>query len=160
MWILRLKMRSVLFLLLLVLTACANEKSNPSSTSQSISHLTTFSVSAKVSDEPGLYSLSEALIRSRKLLAEEQPVQIELLSGTYYLEKSVVLGAEFSGTQAQPFTIKAAQNAEVMFSAGRLLSLNWLPHTGKVFRAKLESTNFDQLLINSQRGGHVSQQQI
>ncbi len=143
-------MRYGLILLLLGLVACSDEHSKPSSSAPQLAeHLTVLTVSPVVSDSSGYLSLSDALEKSKTLLAEQRSVQIELLSGRYYLDKSILLGPDFSGTQAQPFVIKAAQNADVVLSAGRLLSLDWQAQSQGIYRAKLEGANFDQLFMNS-----------
>lgn len=144
-------MRCGLILLLLGLVACSDDHSTPSSSApQSAEHLTVLTVSAVVSDSSDYLSLGDALEKSKTLLAEKRSVQIELLSGRYYLDRSILLGPDFSGTQAQPFVIKAAQNADVVLSAGRLLSLDWQTQGEGIYRAQLEGENFDQLFMNGE----------
>lgn len=144
-------MRSVVLLLLFGLVACSGKHSLSSTPmSTTVSQPTILTVALTPDVELGQLSLEQALTKAKILLAQKQQVQIELLSGTYYLDHSIVLGSEFSGSPKHPFVIRAAKDADVVLSAGQLLSLDWQPHRDGIYRAKLASANFDQLLVNNQ----------
>lgn len=54
-----------------------------------------------------------------------QPVEIILRAGTYYLEETLELKPEDSGTKEAPVTWRAAENEKVILSGGKPISGNW-----------------------------------
>ncbi|MBU2881490.1 PDZ domain-containing protein [Psychrosphaera sp. B3R10] len=96
------------------------------------------------------FSLDDALSFAKELLALEKNVEIILTSGTYYLEKPIILGPEFSGTKERPFTIRAQENANVILSGAKLVRLNW-EGNNQLMKAQLPVDNVDQLYINGRK---------
>ncbi|MFO7974521.1 MAG: right-handed parallel beta-helix repeat-containing protein [Candidatus Hydrogenedentota bacterium] len=62
-------------------------------------------------------------VRAAKPLTE--PVNIIVHAGTYYLEKTLELGPEDSGTAIYPITYRAAEGERVVLSGGRVVQGPW-----------------------------------
>tara|TARA_R110002153_G_scaffold40633_3_gene116262 strand:- start:38516 stop:40930 length:2415 start_codon:yes stop_codon:yes gene_type:complete len=126
------------------LVSCSETKdvATESQVSQVPRILTVGEVSSDYSD------LADAIEHSRTLLNTKQSVKIELAAGTYYLNQTIVLDAQFSGTAEQPFVIAAKENAQVTISGAKTIELNWQPYTEQIFQAKISDLEFTQLYIN------------
>ncbi len=79
-------------------------------------------------------------------------VTICLADGTYYLDQTLVLTAEDSGTEAHPLIIEATDGGKPVVSGGRKLVLNWQHHASNVWKAAVPAdVAFDQLFVNGVR---------
>jgi len=92
-------------------------------------------------------------MKAKKALKE--PVTIMVRSGKYFLEQTLVLGSEDSGTQDCPITYTAYPGEKPILSGGRKLS-GWKPYKGKIVQCELpEAKNgkwkFRQLFFNGER---------
>ena len=85
--------------------------------------------------------------------AGKEPVTVWFESGTYYLEETIVLGPEFSGTAENPVVFSSEPGAEVIIKGSRLLKgLQWQPYKKGIYVTSLPSgMAFDQLFVNGQR---------
>lgn len=103
---------------------------------------------------PGVYTLGEALDKAEELLSQPSPVPvaIEISTGVYYLAQTVQLGPAFSGGEATPFVVRAAEDAAVVISGGERLDLSWETHgAGPIRKARVSgSTPVDQLFLNGE----------
>ncbi|SHJ03869.1 right-handed parallel beta-helix repeat-containing protein [Pseudozobellia thermophila] len=104
------------------------------------------------SREAPFYSLKRALAESKTYAGREE-VNIWLLEGHYYLEKTLVIGPEHSGTREFPLSISAFPGATVKIKGSKLLEgLEWKRHTEDVYVAELPpKLSFDQLFVNGKR---------
>jgi len=92
-------------------------------------------------------------MKAKKALKE--PVTIMVRSGKYFLEQTLVLGSEDSGTQDCPITYTAYPGEKPILSGGRKIT-GWKPYKGKILQCELpEAKNgkwkFRQLFFNGQR---------
>ena len=85
--------------------------------------------------------------------AGKEPVTLWFATGTYYLEKTIVLGPELSGTAENPVVFSSEPGAEVIIKGSRpLKGLQWQPYKDGIYVAKLPSViAFDQLFVNGHR---------
>ena len=108
--------------------------------------------SAGTLDKP-FATIQRALIAAREVRKDvPMAVAIYLSDGTHYLDKTLVLTAEDSGTEATPLVIKSVEGAKPVISGGAKLSLQWESHEGNIWKAAVPSSlSFDQLFINGIR---------
>ena len=85
--------------------------------------------------------------------AGKEPVTLWFATGTYYLEKTIVLGPELSGTAENPVVFSSEPGAEVIIKGSRpLKGLQWQPYKDGIYVAKLPPViAFDQLFVNGHR---------
>lgn len=141
-------MRIILLLLIFSLFSCTEQQSQTtreiSSSSKQTETLYVYPVGNSHKDG---YSLDKALVKAKTLLALDKSVELKLTSGTYYLDKQIILGPEFSGTKEHPFIITAETNNTVTLSAAKKVLLNWQPHEN-IMKAKLSMSNVQSLYID------------
>jgi len=90
-------------------------------------------------------------VRNSSTLGKE-PVSVHFSSGSYYLDKPLVLSAKDSGTREAPVTWRAEEGQEVRLVGGRPLDVTWEPHKDRVFKATVAAeTQVDQLFLNGKR---------
>lgn len=144
-------MRSVLLLICFLVCSCSVENSK---VEQQSSHTAPNDEVLWVYPEgkvkQGAFTIEQALIRAKALLALDKQVQITITSGSYYLTQPIILGPEFSGTKAHSFTIRALKPGTVILSAAKQVSLQWQPHN-QLMKAALSETEFNQLFINGKK---------
>lgn len=85
--------------------------------------------------------------------AGKEPVTVWFAAGTYYLEKTILLGPELSGTAENPVVFSSEPGAEVIIKGSSLLNeLRWKHYKDGIYVAKLPSSRaFDQLFVNGRR---------
>ncbi|AWV97652.1 chitobiase/beta-hexosaminidase C-terminal domain-containing protein [Arcticibacterium luteifluviistationis] len=95
----------------------------------------------------------ERAIKEVEKLAGQEKVTVWFYEGTYYLDKTITLSSEYSGTEEYPVTFTAIPGAKVIIKGSKKLeNLNWKPYKNGILVAQLPSgLNFDQLFINSTR---------
>jgi hypothetical protein len=77
-------------------------------------------------------------------------VEINLMEGTYYLDRPIVFTAEDSRKDEETLTLKKL-NQNVSISGSAVLNLKWIPHRDGVWSAKVkQDVIFDGLLVNGQ----------
>ena len=94
----------------------------------------------------------------RKLRTEQglkHPITVMVRGGKYYLDETVLLGPEDSGTRDQPITYQAYPGEKPVLSGGRRV-MGWKPYQGKILVAPLPGSKggkwkFRQLFLNGQR---------
>lgn len=94
----------------------------------------------------------------RKLKAKDdlkEPLTVMVRSGKYYLDKTLVLGSEDSGTRDCPITYTAYPGEHPILSGGRKVT-GWKPYKERILRCKLPEAKggkwkFRQLFFNGQR---------
>jgi hypothetical protein len=103
-------------------------------------------------DHP-LATLARAQTLARQSHQNNEPINITLKGGTYYLPETLVLTADDSGTKDAPVTWRAAQAATVVISGGqRLDHLAWSPYKEGILEAKVpDDLKTDQLFVNGDR---------
>lgn len=79
---------------------------------------------------------------------------IDLLPGTYFLDKTFELSSDDSGTNGYSVIYQGADKASVTISGGQLLSRNnWSLHNSSlnIYKTSVNSNGFRQLYVNNQR---------
>ena len=102
------------------------------------------------------------LVRARDAIREtkagqplDAPVTVLVRGGKYYLDETLVLGSEDSGTRECPITYQAYPGEKPILSGGRKVD-GWEPYQGQILqcrlpRAKGGGWKFRQLFFNGQR---------
>lgn len=87
------------------------------------------------------------------LYAGKEAVYIWFNTGTYYLEKTIEIGSELSGSPAYPLVFSALPGAEVIIKGSRLLNLpDWSEYKDGIFVSSVPAgLQFDQLFVNGER---------
>ena len=104
------------------------------------------------SKEKPFQSLGRAVNETQKYAGKE-PVTIWFSSGTYYLEETIQIGAELSGTPEKPIIFSALPGEKVMVKGSQLLTqLTWGKFKDEIYVAKVPAgIQFDQLFVNGER---------
>lgn len=96
-------------------------------------------------------SIADALEAAEKYAGLER-VNILLNDGVYYLENTLVLDHEISGTADFPLVIKARRTGKAIISGGQHLELVWKAYGDGIFVSEVRELPFmDQLFINGRR---------
>ncbi len=85
----------------------------------------------------------------------QQPVEVLVREGTYYLSEPLHLSAEDSGSLDCPITYKAFPGEQPILSGGKVIT-GWHPYEGQIMCAELPEAKegkwkFKQLFFNGQR---------
>lgn len=80
---------------------------------------------------------AKSVIADRKAQGDTDGFEIIIMAGTYHMPEPLVFASEESGTAKAPYTIKAADGAEVILSAGVPLQTQWQRHDHQVWKAEL-----------------------
>lgn len=85
----------------------------------------------------------------------KEPVTVMVRGGKYYLEETLVLGPEDSGTRDFPITYTAYPGEKPILSGGRKVT-GWKPYKGKILQCELQGAKggkwkFRQLFFNGER---------
>lgn len=85
--------------------------------------------------------------------AGKEAVSLWFASGTYYIDTTIVLGPELSGTAEHPVVFAGEPGAEVLLKGSRPLEgLKWQVYKDGIYKAKVpEGLSFDQLFVNGKR---------
>ena len=97
-------------------------------------------------------TFSRALLEVKKFAGKEA-VTVWFYEGSYYLDKTILLDSEYSGTSLNPVMFAALPGANVTIKGSKHLEyLNWKAYKNGIYVTQLPSgTNFDQLFINGER---------
>ncbi len=106
---------------------------------------------AGTSEKP-FASFNRALAGTKKLAGKEA-VTVWFQEGTYYLDKTIQIGAEFSGTPEKPILFSALPGAKVIVKGSQVLAKpNWEKYKDGIVVAQIpEGLYFDQLFVNGKR---------
>ena len=97
------------------------------------------------------HSIPAALEAAKKHTGREE-VNILLNDGEHYLENTLALGHELSGTADYPLIIKAMHKGKVVISGGRQLQLVWKMYENGIYVSQVSGQPFiDQLFIDGRR---------
>ncbi len=109
-------------------------------------------------DNPGtlvrpLKSLKAAQSAARIQTADhDQPVNVLLRQGTYYLDNTLIFNADDSGTGEAPVIYAAFPGEEAVISGGSKPKLNWKPFHDNIWKAQVPAEfTTDQLFVNGQK---------
>ena len=100
------------------------------------------------------------VVRARDAIREmkaqqslSNPVTVMVRGGTYFLDDTLVLGQEDSGTKDCPITYMAYPGEKPIISGGRKITESWNPYKGEIMVCSLEAKewNFKQLFVNGER---------
>ena len=76
---------------------------------------------------------------------------INLLAGTYHLDRPIVLTSEDSRKEGETLTITNFGNQKVTISGGQSLNLEWESYRNCIWRAKLsQDLVFYELIVNGE----------
>ncbi|MCP5113343.1 MAG: hypothetical protein GY953_21125, partial [bacterium] len=78
------------------------------------------------------------LARAADAVKERGAVRVVVSGGTYYLNETLVLGPEHSGTEAAPVVFEAAPGELPRISGGAAIAGTWKPGEGGVFVCELD----------------------
>jgi hypothetical protein len=107
--------------------------------------------SAAGSSASPLRTLEEAQSRAREF-AGKLPVTVLCGDGIYYLEETLELTKEDSGTAEAPVVYRAQNEGQAVLSGGLLLKLQWEPYRDGIQMARTpEGLDLDQLFVNGER---------
>ncbi len=111
---------------------------------------------AETTDGP-FATLARALdaVRGEKASGLKEPLTVMVRGGKYYLEETLVLGADDGGTQRSPVTFTAYPGEKPILSGGRKIT-GWTPYKGNVLQCELPEAKggkwkFRQLFFDGQR---------
>ncbi len=80
----------------------------------------------------------ERALEETKKFAGQEAVNVWFFEGTYYLDRTLLLGAEYSGTAAYPLVFSALPGARVSVKGSRLLDqLDWEEYRDGIFVTKV-----------------------
>lgn len=89
-------------------------------------------------------------LRTSEKLGNE-PIEVIVLPGTYYLSDTLLFTAEDSGSKTNPVTYRANTEGSVILSGGSKLDLKWKKHKDGIYKATTpETLVIDQLFVNGQ----------
>lgn len=99
------------------------------------------------------YATFEKALEETKKYAGQEAVNVWFFEGTYYLERTLLIGAEYSGTAAYPVVFSALPGARVSIKGSRLMNqLEWKEYKDGIFVTEIpHGLIFDQLFINGDR---------
>lgn len=83
----------------------------------------------------------------------KEAISFILDDGVHYLNSSLKLTPEFSGSKGKPVTFKALHSGKAVVSGGRKLNLDWHLYKDKIYCAVVPSEvkEIDQLYVNGKR---------
>jgi hypothetical protein len=70
---------------------------------------------------------AKTAVRNAKTKGLKVPAEVIIRGGTYYLEQTLELGPEDSGTRDAPVTWRAYENERVILSGGKRITGKWKP---------------------------------
>ena len=102
-------------------------------------------------DQP--FATWERARRAVRLVPKSKQIFVFFRKGTYYLENTVVLGHDDSGTKTHPVTYAAYPGENVIISgAEKLTQLKWKPWKNGIYEAEvITKKDFDQVFVNGFR---------
>jgi parallel beta-helix repeat protein len=94
----------------------------------------------------------------RELKGEQRPsgpIAVVVRGGKYYLDRTLVLGPEDSGSQESPISYRAYEGEKPVLSGGKRVT-GWKPYKGRIVQAELAGTRggkwkIRQLFLNGER---------
>ncbi|MDO5971794.1 chitobiase/beta-hexosaminidase C-terminal domain-containing protein [Flavivirga aquimarina] len=86
-------------------------------------------------------------------LAGKEAVTVWFKEGTYYLDRTIQIGSDYSGTSNKPVVFSALPGAKVVIKGSkRLENLHWNQYKDGIYVTQLPSAlEFDQLFIDDER---------
>jgi hypothetical protein len=98
------------------------------------------------------FATLSAAQQAARAQAGKERVTVWVHAGTYYLAETLRFDSRDSGTPGAPVVYAAVPGATPVISGGLKLELNWMPHTGGVFRAQTSpDLSIDQVFVNGER---------
>lgn len=105
--------------------------------------------SAGTIDAP--FATLEAARNAVRTIEKASPITVHLREGVYYLDDTLVLTPEDSGTFKGPITYQALEGEDVILSGGSKLDLKWTPYQNGIMQATTpKGLEIDQLFIDGQ----------
>ena len=97
-------------------------------------------------------SFTKALTQVKKYAGKEA-VTVWFNSGEYYLDQTIQLGSDYSGTTKNPVVFSALPNAKVIIKGSKKLeNLKWSAYKDGIFQTQIpKGISVDQLFINNER---------
>jgi parallel beta-helix repeat protein len=97
----------------------------------------------------------DAVRELKKKQAPKEAITVMVRGGKYYLDQTLVLDPEDSGSDEFPITYRAYGEEQPILSGGRKIA-GWKPYKGKIFQADVAGTKggqwrFRQLFFDGQR---------
>ena len=87
------------------------------------------------------FEAAQNAVRETKKIDANRPVEVIIREGVYYLQQTLELKPEDSGTKEAPITWRAAENEKVILSGGRIVSGKWKKDSdGKTWYVDLPQT--------------------
>jgi hypothetical protein len=95
----------------------------------------------------------EKSLEELKKYVGTETVTVWFNQGDYYLENTIKLGSEYSGTKEYPVVFSALPGAEVNIKGSKKLeNLDWKQYKNGIYVSQLpRDLNFDQLFVNEER---------
>ncbi|TCL67458.1 chitobiase/beta-hexosaminidase-like protein [Mariniflexile fucanivorans] len=99
------------------------------------------------------YLSFEKALQDVKKYAGNEAVTVWFSSGEYYLNKTIEIGSDYSGTEKYPVIFSALLGAKVIIKGSqRLEHLEWKAYRNGIYQAQVpEGLSFDQLFVNEER---------
>ena len=97
-------------------------------------------------------SFKKALLEVKKY-ASKETVTVWFSAGEYYIDETLTLGSEYSGTTEKPVVFSAIPGEKVVVKGSRqLASLKWKKHKGGIYKTQVPSgLSMDQLFVDDVR---------
>ncbi|MDO6801405.1 chitobiase/beta-hexosaminidase C-terminal domain-containing protein [Wenyingzhuangia sp. 1_MG-2023] len=88
-----------------------------------------------------------------KKYANKETVTVWFSAGEYYIDETLTLGSEYSGTTEKPVVFSAIPGEKVVIKGSRqLASLKWKKHKGGIYKTQVPSgLSMDQLFVDDVR---------
>ncbi len=104
------------------------------------------------SKEQPFETIAKALIEVKNFAGKEA-VNVWFFPGDYHITSSIMLDAEYSGTEECPIIFSALPGAEVKIKGSKVLDqLNWRKYKPGIYVTEVpEGLAFDQLFVNGER---------
>ena len=103
--------------------------------------------------ESSPYLSFKKALQDVKKYAGKEAVTVWFSSGEYYLNKTIEIGSDYSGTEKYPVIFSAMLGAKVIIKGSqRLEHLEWKAYKNGIYQAQVpEGLSMDQLFINEER---------
>ncbi|MCM4156952.1 hypothetical protein [Gramella sp. AN32] len=99
------------------------------------------------------YATIPRVLEEVKKLAGKEAVRVWFSEGSYYLDKTIELSSDYSGTPTKPVVFSALPGAKVSIKGSRRFeNLHWSTYKEDIYVTQLpEGLVFDQLFINNNK---------
>ncbi len=145
-------MKKVILSLSIIVAFCTVVSAAPKSGALDIYIASTTKDGGRGTMKKPVGTVQEAHILAAKYFGN-RAINFIFMDGTHYLDETIVILPEHSGSEEYPVTYKAQNSGKATISGGKKLSLEWEKYRDGIYMAKVEAgmTSIDQLYVNGKR---------